>query len=381
MNKTKFFFYLRSILNSLFIKSKRNIFFYDQGLISFNEISLVKYISENYKNYQIYFYTNRKTEAKKILPDSVKIISNKFGWLYQFVSKYVFVEQNCHRWICKRNRHQFMIQLWHGLPVKKVGYLNNNQRILPYKNLYSHVFAPSDYGWLIMKECFGYLDEQKLILGSPRNDDLYISNELKTIVSKYFSNKFVLWMPTFRNNCYSVSASKKIFPLVDEKNIFELDSLLENSGVRLIIKLHSLNQKYLWFGEKFKNILFITNDDLTKHNISVYNLIGASRALITDYSSVAIDYICIDKPLIFTVDDIEEFSNNRGLLRTYDLIKITGEKVSDIYELTEAINHLDTNDFKHSLERNKVAKIINKYCDSENCKRVCEMFLDEKNKI
>lgn len=375
MNKDKLLYYLRSIINFLLIKNDKYVFFYDLGLISFNEIALIQYMNDKYPEYKLIFYTNRKKEAKKILPVSVKIVDNNVGLLYQFISKFVFVEQNSHKWICKSIKKQIVVQLWHGLPVKKVGFINNKNRKLQYSELYTYVVSPSEYGWKIMKECFNYLEKQKLILGNPRNDQLFVDDETKNNIGRLYSKNYILWMPTFRNNCFSTSKSK-IFPLVDENNIVELDTLLSKTNYKLIIKLHSLNQKYQWFYDEYKNIIFLTNDDLYKNCILPYNLIGCSSAIITDYSSVAIDYLYLKKPILFTVDDIDEFSNKRGLLRTYNKIKEVGVSISNIYELVDNICNLEQLRNKYFDIQKKVSKEFNCFQDDKNCKRICEVMFN-----
>lgn len=378
MSKDKFYYYLRSVLNFLFFKNKKYVFFYDLGLISFNEIALIRYMNKECPNYKLFFYTNRKKEAQKLLPDSVKIVSGKIGFLYQLISKFVFVEQNCHKWICKSIKKQVVIQLWHGLPVKKVGFLNNKSRVLKYSDLYSYVLAPSEYGWQIMKECFCYLEQQKLILGSPRNDDLFVDDNISDNIKKRYSKKYILWMPTFRNNYISLAKTKKIFPLVNENNISELDDLLSGTDYKLVIKLHSLNQKYKWFHVEYKNIMFITNDDLYEDGILPYNLIGCSSALITDYSSVAIDYLYLKKPILFTIDDIDEFSDKRGLLRTYDEIRKVGASVSNIYELVDKIYNLKSLKSEYDEIQNVISKEFNCFQDDKNCKRICELIINDE---
>ena len=329
-------------------------------------------------NYKLFFYTNRKKEAQKLLPDSVKIVSGKIGFLYQLISKFVFVEQNCHKWICKSIKKQIVIQLWHGLPVKKVGFLNNKSRVLKYSDLYSYVLAPSEYGWQIMKECFCYLEQQKLILGSPRNDDLFVDDNISDNIKKRYSKKYILWMPTFRNNYISLAKSKKIFPLINENNISELDDLLSGTDYKLVIKLHSLNQKYKWFHVEYKNIMFITNDDLYEDGILPYNLIGCSSALITDYSSVAIDYLYLKKPIMFTIDDIDEFSDKRGLLRTYDEIRKVGASVSNIYELVDKIYNLKSLKSEYDEIQKVISKEFNCFQDDKNCERICELIINDE---
>lgn len=378
MSKDKFYYYLRSVLNFLFFKNKKCVFFYDLGLISFNEIALIRYMNKECPNYKLFFYTNRKKEAQKLLPDSVKIVSGKIGFLYQLISKFVFVEQNCHKWICKSIKKQIVIQLWHGLPVKKVGFLNNKSRVLKYSDLYSYVLAPSEYGWQIMKECFCYLEQQKLILGSPRNDDLFVDDNISDNIKKRYSKKYILWMPTFRNNYISLAKTKKIFPLVNENNISELDDLLSGTDYKLVIKLHSLNQKYKWFHVEYKNIMFITNDDLYEDGILPYNLIGCSSALITDYSSVAIDYLYLKKPIMFTIDDIDEFSDKRGLLRTYDEIRKVGDSVSNIYELVDKIYNLKSLKSEYDEIQKVISKEFNCFQDDKNCERICELIINDE---
>ncbi len=378
MNKDKFLYYFRSVLNFLLLKNDKYVFFYDLGLISFNEIALIRYMSNEYPDYKLIFYTNRKKEAQKILHDSVKIVDGNIGFLYQLVSKYVFVEQNCHKWICKSIKKQKVIQLWHGLPVKKVGFLNNKNRILKYSALYTYVVAPSEYGWQIMKECFNYLEQQKLILGSPRNDHLFIDDNIRVSIEKVYSKNYILWMPTFRNNYFSSSRAKKMFPLVDENNIAELDDLLSNTNYKLVIKLHSLNQKYKWFNYDYKNIIFVTNDDLYKNGILPYNLIGCSSALITDYSSVAIDYLYLKKPILFTIDDIEEFSDKRGLLRTYDLINKAGNSISNIQELVDEICNLELLKSEYGEIQEIISKEFNRFQDDKNCERICELMFNDR---
>lgn len=378
MNKDKLLYYLRSLLNVLFFKNNKYVFFYDFGFISFNEIAMIQYMDNMYSDYKLIFYTNRKKEAEKILPNSVKIVDGKIGFFYQLISKYVFVEQNCHKWICKSIKRQKVIQLWHGLPVKKVGFSNNRNRTLQYSELYTYVVAPSEYGWRIMKECFNYLEKQKLILGSPRNDHLFVDDNIRANIEKIYSKNYLLWMPTFRNNCFSLSKSKKIFPLVDENNIGELDRLLSKTKYKLVIKLHSLNQKYKWFHEEYKNIIFVTNDDLYKNGILPYNLIGCSSALITDYSSVAIDYLYLKKPILFTIDDIEEFSDKRGLLKTYNKISRVGISISNIYELVDGIFNLEALKNEYYSIQEIVSKEFNYFQDDNNCKRICELIFNGK---
>lgn len=45
-----------------------------------------------------------------------------------------------------------------------------------------------------------------------------------------------------------------------------------------------------------------------------YNILNAVDILITDYSSIYFDFLLLDRPIIFTPIDYEEYKHNRGFL-------------------------------------------------------------------
>ncbi len=57
----------------------------------------------------------------------------------------------------------------------------------------------------------------------------------------------------------------------------------------------------------------ISNEDLDRVHTTVYQLLGRSHGLITDYSSVWTDYLAMDRPVGFHCPDIEEYETTRGL--------------------------------------------------------------------
>jgi len=47
----------------------------------------------------------------------------------------------------------------------------------------------------------------------------------------------------------------------------------------------------------------VDEDDLVRAGVGLYALLGASSGLVTDYSSVWVDYLLLDRPLAFLVPD------------------------------------------------------------------------------
>jgi len=59
--------------------------------------------------------------------------------------------------------------------------------------------------------------------------------------------------------------------------------------------------------------LEVTDADLQREEISLYQLLGSSSALITDFSSVWTDYLVLDRCIGFLVPDLNDYKSGRGL--------------------------------------------------------------------
>ena len=46
----------------------------------------------------------------------------------------------------------------------------------------------------------------------------------------------------------------------------------------------------------------------------MYKFVALTDALLSDYSSIAIDYLIVDRPIAYTLDDFEEYRKTRGFL-------------------------------------------------------------------
>ena len=66
--------------------------------------------------------------------------------------------------------------------------------------------------------------------------------------------------------------------------------------------------------EQLTCVQFIQESDLEMAGIQLYELLGQTDALMTDYSSVAVDYMLCDKPIAFLLEDYEAYRKNRGFV-------------------------------------------------------------------
>ena len=93
------------------------------------------------------------------------------------------------------NKKRIIVNLWHGIPLKKIALMENNFSILKrlyFKNIfsknYSYILTTSKNLLPIMKESFGVAEEVVKVWGQPRNDCLFEKvdqNNLKGIIPNF----------------------------------------------------------------------------------------------------------------------------------------------------------------------------------------------------
>jgi len=149
------------------------------------------------------------------------------------------------------------------------------------------------------------------------------------------------------------------------------DSFLDDNDLTLVIKLHPKEESVVKNCiSQMKNIKMLTSDHLNKKGIDLYEILNSADLLITDYSSVYFDFLLLDKPIIFTPTDIDQYDSSRGfLLKPYDAWT-PGPKVLDQNTLqSEIINSLKIDGY-YSEERARIRDLAHKYKDGESSKRV-----------
>lgn len=166
----------------------------------------------------------------------------------------------------------------------------------------SFVSANSEYFIPFFKACYGE-DMRIKVLGMPRNDSLFNKAEMES--EKWLpelNGKFVItYMPTHR--MYGVGSLTPI-PFVENKEIL---AWMEKNNVVLLMKQHPNMIR-----EGVNHIHTNTIVDITKMRLDPQVIIYHSDVLISDYSSVWLDYLLLRRPLItYLYDDFEK--NDAGL--------------------------------------------------------------------
>ena len=241
-----------------------------------------------------------------------------------------------------------VVNLWHGMPLKKIGNLENGMENIDY-NFFTKVVSSSDLFTPIMKAAFNANDEQILLVGNIRNDELFEEEKDKNII----------WMPTYRNSKnYHDSQDAIIFSL-DDTEFRIINKLLLEYEYHLYIKLHPLEESQFKFKNNYSNIHMLSEETISQHYGTLYKFLGTTSALITDYSSVFLDYYLLNRPVAFTINDYEEYKGKRGFV--FDNVKslMAGPTVSNLDDLLEFLNSVMMSEDEFYVERNEINSIVN----------------------
>lgn len=249
-------------------------------------------------------------------------------------------------------KKQTVITLWHGIPLKKIGLeLDKKNTFLDKYNQFTKIIAPHSNLAGLFARSFGCDESKVLINGYPRNDFLFRNNPKIWSTLKIDPNGYkhtLLWMPTYRKTLSGSHSDSELaqseFPLATvetKKNFERLNSLLQEKNILLVIKPHPYCILNTIEFSHTTNIKKITNKELNAHNIVNYSFVGLFDGLLTDYSSVLFDYLLLDKPIAFTIDDLEQYQNTRGMNFSDPRALMAGEHISTFDELCAYLNNFD----------------------------------------
>lgn len=207
-----------------------------------------------------------------------------------------------------------------------------------------------------------------LPLGLPRNDILFnknfINSSKKEISKKYNigNNKIMLYAPTWRG--YKTTGKPPFF----KKDFEKLNEYLEKTNWKFLYRPHyveSIIDEQLISG--IKNIIKVDFDA----EPYTQKLLAASDLLITDYSSIYVDFLILNKPIVFIPFDYEKYTNYRGLVMDFrDKSDTPGDKVLNISELISYLKKLENGNDEYISWRSLARKRFYNYFDGKSCYRI-----------
>ena len=272
------------------------------------------------------------------------------------------------------HKKRLIINLWHGVPLKKIALLDPNLKKaarIYFKKIFSEnytcILTTSHELIPLMARSFAVSEDKIKVWGQPRNDGLFQKNDCREILGQLFPDlpeytKTVLYAPTFRDY-----GQVQLFPFKDFDQE-QLEAFLEEKNMLLFIRTHVAEQgsaaPYLG-----KRIRFLGNEQAE----DVTGILNIFDCLITDYSSIYIDYLLTDKPMIFLPYDRQQYLDGRGMNFDYDDVT-PGPKPETFNDCLDALSPKE--DFWKS-ERTRVNRLFNEIqhpCAADICNKVLKMI-------
>lgn len=231
---------------------------------------------------------------------------------------------------------QTKVNLWHGMPLKKIGYVSdkNTNLKMDYTISTSPIFDD------IIARVFNISQNKIIKIGEPRNDLFYHGPQF--LFTNIFNNDWptIIWLPTYRQSekgsIHNDAQQKDTIGGLNINDLLKLQDIFANHGFNLAIKLHPmdiLNNKV--FNFPTPNIHIINNQEFTSYHIEVNTFLKASTALITDYSSVYFDYVLLQKPIGILAWDQAEYQQKRGFVSKAVKENMLGHQINQLSDFNK----------------------------------------------
>lgn len=374
---------LKHIIYPILQRLKRvvQIFFYDICTILFKCKEKQILIASNAKNelqgnlLYIYEQLQKYDYDIKILTmnkgNFIKKIKYEFKVLFNSaISKYILIDDFFPlMYVLNIRKGTKFIQVWHALGAfKRVGYSRNdidNKNSVTHRN-YTDTIVSSETIVDNYAEAFGIDNKKVHPLGIPRTDMFFDETKKEKIKEKIYTKypnlkgkRIILFAPTFRGQ----GRRSAHYP----EEYIDLDKIYKNLDENdvFILKLHPFIKNQLNIVKEYEDKII----DFTEYK-DINELLLITDVLITDYSSVIFEYSFMEKPLIFYVPDLEEYSNSRSFY--YDYNEYIYGSIAKTKE--ELINQIDS----PSLDRDKIKQFKDKFlnkCDGNSTKRFVEEII------
>lgn len=281
------------------------------------------------------------------------------------------------RWVpdVDRKPEQQFINLWHGCAYKSAK--GQSEDIS-----FDYVLVPGEV-FIETKSEFFQCDKAKILpIGYPRYDLMLSRTQKGREYMNSFKNtakdKLLFWMPTYRisksiNLSEDTLTGELNLPIFDTlSQLKDLNEILSKRNVVMILKRHYLQAEYN-LEDTMSHIRYMDDKDLGVADVQLYEAISAADALITDYSSVAIDFLLLDKPIGYTLDDYYKYEQSRGFVFEDPREYMPGMHIYNVEEFYEFIRMIEENEDQWSGQRKQVLEVTHNLPDHTGyCERICK---------
>ncbi|WP_296788620.1 CDP-glycerol glycerophosphotransferase family protein [uncultured Methanobrevibacter sp.] len=339
-----------------YVEKNRVSFIIDSNESFKGNLDYIKKEFEKRGNFEFYFFYKDKLSFK-----SFKLLAG---------SRFIFLNDNFFPLAFMQfSPKNIVVQLWHapGAFKKFGGSVDFKSRKILEK-------ASKNTDYLIVsssniqdcyREAFQISKTKIKPLGLPRADYYFENHDIDELKSKFFEKydlpsdkKIVLYAPTFRDE-------EKYNNVFDYLDLEKFNQSLGDEYI-LALRLHPKIKKF-YSGEISSEEQYIDCSDYP----SEQELLLISDILITDYSSIMIEFALLNKPIIFFTYDFESYmTEERGFYFDFKST-VPGPVVYDSNQLIDVIK-------SNSFDENKISEFVKTQfneMDGQSSKRVVDYLM------
>lgn len=268
-----------------------------------------------------------------------------------------------------------VIQLWHGIPAKTPyrEYSKIVDKIISIESdnhSRSIWISTSDFYSRAIGHIYSVDSSHFINTGYPRCDayKIHFHNVFIEELKKKKGYKAVaLYLPTHRSfgQGFDINFIRDGFSLIDD--------YLEGKKVCLLYKPHPNEiECFKESGKQYKSIVILDSNNPMYQD--VYTYLYSCDCLVSDYSSVIYDFLCINRPIVLFDYDLKDYREHHAII----LEDYFNYPVGPIcYEWEEMANKvielLEKDDW--DVKRKVAYEYFNKFSDGNSCKKVTDYVL------
>ncbi len=291
------------------------------------------------------------------------------------LSKYIFFT-DAYGFARNARHDQVRVQLWHGCGIK------TRTRFVRCEHRYEYMLVTSPLYAKLHETSFGLRNDQILVTGLPKEDWLF--HPISGWQERFhipMAKKYIFWLPTFRTTAVEGLKGLDVthdlvgtgLPVVQsEMQLKTLNSLLQKLDIVLLLKLHPFQRRDAIIVAECSHIKILENDALLREDIQMNELLGCADALISDYSSAAVDYTLLNRPIAFTLDDYEEYQGKRSLHWSNFREYLPGEALFTFDDFLKFVKDVAAREDRSREKRQRLRRMFHAHFDDGSAARVLE---------
>jgi CDP-glycerol glycerophosphotransferase (TagB/SpsB family) len=356
-------------LDPFFIKNRDKIIFVvkDRTYFSGNlRVVCEEYIDKKHNKLYIYKDGQCQTEIKEELLSLGVTVLDGFSFLslYHLLTSGVLILSHNPRdaHISKKFRGRKIINLWHGVAIKRIENLMPNippkkqKQLNTNAKLYDMLVASSIEDQKTNAKAFGVDRSKVKVVGLPRYEILKDTYPLGTVLQNEWNKieeikngrKLVLYAPTFRESTDSAIEQ------ITDSEWKTLESFAKKNNFLFGVRPHPYDIKFLpSIVKESKHFYLFSNEEFSEPNI----VLKSTDVLIVDFTSIWIDYLLLERPIIgFAKDYTHYLENERGFVYDFntifpssfvDNIEALIEKIKEAILVDTPVEYKSTTDILH----------------------------------